>query len=55
MSTSKQYFIQLGIAIRIPMAFHRFCDENFHTLIECKPENYSELTEGEKGEIIIRF
>jgi hypothetical protein len=45
---TKKYFIQLGIAIRVHMAFNRFCDENLHALIEGRPENYSELTEEEQ-------
>ncbi len=53
MSESKTYFIQLGIAIRIPMAFRRFCDASLHTLIEGRPiegipENYSDLNEDEQ-------
>ena len=48
MSKSKKYFVQLGIAVRTRMAFRKFCDENLHTLIEGKPENYSKLTEEEQ-------
>lgn len=45
---SKEYFVQLGIAVRIPMAFKQFCDENYFILTEEKPDNYSELTEREQ-------
>ena len=48
MSMSKKYFIQLGIAVRIHMAFNRFCEEEKHTLIEGRPKNYSDLTEDEQ-------
>ena len=45
---SKEYFIQLGIAVRIHMAFNRFCDNGKHTMIEGRPDNYSDLTEDEQ-------
>ena len=45
---SKKYWIARGISVRIPMAFRKFCNESMHILIKGKPENYSDLTEGEQ-------
>ena len=48
MSMTEKYWITRGIAVRIPMAFRKFCDESIHMLIEGKPENYEELTEDDQ-------
>jgi hypothetical protein len=48
MNMTQKYFIQLGIAVRIPMAVERFCDKNLYDLDEIAPENYAELTKEEK-------
>lgn len=42
---SKEYYIKLGIAIRIPISYNRFCNIKDQKLDEEKPDNYTELPE----------
>lgn len=39
----KKYFVQLGIAVRISMAFNKFCNKNLHILVENRPKDYDKL------------
>ncbi|MHA1121487.1 MAG: hypothetical protein ACTSUW_00365 [Candidatus Heimdallarchaeota archaeon] len=54
MSDNVDYYIHLGIAVRIPMAFEKFCDKNY-SLKEEIPEGIDESSEDARVKTIFHI
>ena len=54
MTDVKYYYVQLGIAHRIPIAFERFCDKTF-TLDKVVPEGIDDTSDDYKIKVIFNI
>jgi len=45
MSDDPNYYIHLGIAVRIPMAFEKFCDRTYYSMTKEIPEGIDESSD----------
>jgi hypothetical protein len=54
MSDNEDYYIHLGIAVRIPMAFEKFCEKSY-TLEEQVPEGLEKISDDSRVKTIFHI